>query len=111
CPKLLSEQPSNRSRAPRQWGHPGDDDAVAATEPRPEPVVEAPEEAPRPRRSAPRCDPGLIAAARELRDRWLEAVERDPSLLLPEPKYDLARRLTAEARRDVASVRLLEEAA
>jgi hypothetical protein len=40
-------------------------------------------------------DPRLVAAARELRDRWLEKVNEDPSLLLPPvsstAKYDVAR--------------------
>ena len=36
-----------------------------------------------------------IATARELRDRWLEEVERDPTLILPQGKYDLARALPA----------------
>jgi hypothetical protein len=39
-------------------------------------------------------DPKLIAAARELRDRWLEEVQANPSLLLPRGKYDVARHLT-----------------
>jgi hypothetical protein len=45
----------------------------------------------KPRREKRKTDPRLIAAARELRDRWLEAVDRDPDLILPSGKYDLAR--------------------
>jgi hypothetical protein len=36
-------------------------------------------------------DPKLVAAARELRDRWLEHVNADPSALLSAGKYDVAR--------------------
>jgi hypothetical protein len=36
-------------------------------------------------------DPRLIAAARELRDRWLEQVNAEPSLLVSAGKYDVAR--------------------
>jgi hypothetical protein len=39
------------------------------------------------------CDPRLVAAARELRDRWLEMVNADPSVLLSAGKYDVSRLL------------------
>jgi hypothetical protein len=39
------------------------------------------------------CDPRLLAAARELKDRWLEQVNADPSVLEPAGKYDVARAL------------------
>ncbi len=42
-------------------------------------------------------DPKLVAAARELRDRWLERVTEDPSLLTSHGKYELARALPAPA--------------
>ena len=57
----------------------------------------------RPKRKA---DPRIIAAARELRDRWLEKVEEDPSLILPAGKYDLARELPEPADRRHAVPRL-----
>jgi hypothetical protein len=38
-------------------------------------------------------DPRLVAAARELRDRWLEHVNADRSILLSEAKYDVSRRI------------------
>ena len=60
---------------------------------------------PRPKRKA---DPKLIAIARELRDRWLEEVERDPSLILPRGKYDLARALPDAPDRRFARPRLIE---
>lgn len=39
------------------------------------------------------CDPRLISAARELRDRWLEQVNRDPAALSPQGKYEVSRAL------------------
>ena len=44
-----------------------------------------------------RNDPRYVAFARELRDRWVEAIGRDPSALLPQGKYALARALPASA--------------
>ena len=38
-------------------------------------------------------DPRLVAAARELRDRWLEQVNAAPSSLLAQGKYDVSRAL------------------
>jgi hypothetical protein len=37
--------------------------------------------------------PRLVAAARELRDRWMEQVNADPAALLSEGKYDVSRAL------------------
>jgi hypothetical protein len=48
-----------------------------------------------PRKPATPADPRLAAMARELRDRWLEELARDPTLILPRAKYDLARALPA----------------
>jgi hypothetical protein len=63
--------------------------------PPPPPVKEKPkaDEQPKPKREKRKNDPRLIAAARELRDRWLEQVNADPSLILPQGKYDVARAL------------------
>ncbi len=65
--------------------------------PTPEPIVPAAstvdQTAPKPRREKRKADPKLIAAARELRDRWLEAVESDPGILLSQGKYDITRAL------------------
>jgi hypothetical protein len=57
------------------------------------PVVakEKPKKAPRPK---VKNDPKHVAAARELRDRWLEKVNEEPSLLLPQGKYAVGRELT-----------------
>jgi hypothetical protein len=38
-------------------------------------------------------DPKQVAAARELRDRYLEHVNADASALLTETKYDVSRRI------------------
>ena len=48
-----------------------------------------------PRRPTPKHDPKHIALARELRDRFLDQVNGDPSLLLPSAKYEVARALPA----------------
>jgi len=37
----------------------------------------------------------LVAKARELRDRWLERVNADPSALLASGKYEVCKELTA----------------
>ncbi len=51
--------------------------------------------------STKRYDPTLLAKARELRDRWMEQVDRDPSLLLPTAKYDVARLIAPSASHEV----------
>ncbi|MEM1011767.1 MAG: GNAT family N-acetyltransferase [Planctomycetota bacterium] len=44
-------------------------------------------------------DPKFVAMARELRDRFLEEVERDPALIaLPAAKHDVTRQARAETR-------------
>jgi hypothetical protein len=52
---------------------------------------EKPERAPRPKA---KNDPRLVAAARELRDRWLEHVHADSSALVPQGKYEVSRALS-----------------
>jgi hypothetical protein len=42
-------------------------------------------------------DPRFVAAARELRDRWLEQVNADPSALSSQGKYDVSKELAAQA--------------
>ena len=48
-----------------------------------------------PKVAAPKHDPKHIALARELRDRFLDQVNGDPSLLLPNAKYEVAKALPA----------------
>ena len=43
--------------------------------------------------------PKLVAAERELRDRWLERVNADPSALPSEGKYDVSRAVTDQRGR------------
>jgi hypothetical protein len=43
-------------------------------------------------------DPKLVAAARELRDRYLEHVNADAGALLPRGKYDVSRALPGGPR-------------
>jgi hypothetical protein len=50
------------------------------------------------RRKKQKNDPKLVAAARELRDRWLEKVNEDPSILLSTGKYEVTRQLTAPSK-------------
>jgi len=46
-------------------------------------------------------DQKLVAAARELRDRWLEKANEDPSAFLSNGKYEVSRTLRkAEGERD-----------
>ncbi len=47
----------------------------------------------KPKRKKVRADPAHVAAARELRDRWLERVNAEPSSLLSQPRYDVSRAL------------------
>jgi len=77
-----------------------------------EPKAERPARQPKPEA---KYDPALVAAARELRDRWLERVNADPSALSSRGKYDVARTIEDErANADAlppATVRLLPAAA
>jgi hypothetical protein len=64
------------------------------------PIAPAPIEKAKPakvKREKVKADPVLVAKARELRDRWLEKVNEDPSLLLSggaQGKYAVGRELT-----------------
>ena len=80
----------------------------------------APELEPKPKREPKpkvkvKNDPRLVAAARELRDRWLERVNADPSALSSRGKYDVARAIADERENadalPAATVRLLPAAA
>ena len=64
----------------------------------------------RAKRQAIKNDPKHVAAARELRDRWLEKVNSDPSLLACGGKYDVSKALIAPAVEIAATVPLLEAA-
>jgi hypothetical protein len=48
-------------------------------------------------------DPKLVSAARELRDRWLEQVNSDPSALESRGKYEVTRQLGAAPAGPMAS--------
>jgi hypothetical protein len=61
--------------------------------PPPPPAQEKPKRAHKPKA---KNDPKLVAAARELRDRWLERVNADPSGLESGGKYDVSRALSDE---------------
>jgi hypothetical protein len=50
------------------------------------------------RREKKKFDPAQVAFARELKDRWLEQVQREPGLLAPgREKYGVCRRIEGPA--------------
>ena len=70
----------------------------------------------KPRKPKAKFDPKVLECARELRDRYLEAVERNPELLPGDQKYDVSRALPAGRDEPVEGVivetpRALPEAA
>jgi N-acetylglutamate synthase-like GNAT family acetyltransferase len=77
--------------------------------PEPEAVVEKPK---RETKQKAKADPKLIAAARELRDRWLEQVNAGEMLIESQGKYVVSRQwqLTATAKRETRPVGLLPAA-
>jgi hypothetical protein len=68
----------------------------------PKPAEAPKEKPPREKRKAIRNDPKLVAAARELRDRWLERVNAGPAVLVPREKYEMSRRLTDQGEKEGA---------
>jgi len=54
-------------------------------------------------------DPRLVAAARELRDRWLARVNANPSVLLASAKYDVSKALAAPRGAVVTTIPALPE--
>ena len=87
--KCGPQTPTPRPRAGVRFGPPGAE-PIAQQSPPPE------QKAPKAPRQKHKCDPKLLALARELRDRFLDQVNGDPSLLLPSAKYEVARALPAE---------------
>ena len=77
--------------------------------PAPDPVAVPAEKPKREPKVREKNDPRLVAAARELRDRWLEKIEEEPWLLESAGKYDVRRSLPDRAD-DAASVKLLSPA-
>ena len=75
-----------------QFGPPGARAVVVQNEQRVEQAKPEPKPLAKP---AAKIDPKLVAAARELRDRWLEKVNEEPALLTSVGKYDVARALAA----------------
>jgi hypothetical protein len=70
-------------------------------EPLPEAKPEKPEKRPKPARVKRTCDPRLAAAARELRDRWLEQVNATP--LVGQAKYEVSRAIEDQEARSASS--------
>jgi hypothetical protein len=79
--------PQIPTRLSRQFAPPGAKPRPELT-PEPAPVAEKQKPVKKPKQ---KNDPKLIAAARELRDRWLERVNEDPSLLVSNGKYEVCR--------------------
>jgi ribosomal protein S18 acetylase RimI-like enzyme len=61
----------------------------------PKPVKESKDKPPREKRKAMKNDPKLVAAARELRDRWMEQVNSGQYLPAAQGKYEVSRSLVA----------------
>ena len=59
----------------------------------PKPANAAKEKPKKVQREKQKNDPKLIAAARELRDRWVERMNEDPAMLESQGKYKVARAL------------------
>jgi hypothetical protein len=84
-----------KKEGPRQFGAPSS---------KPMPVVPAAVKtseppAKRERKPKVKADPRMISAARELRDRWLEAVNRGEFVALPEARYDVSREIEDGTKR------------
>lgn len=88
APKSPMSAKDFRKVRPRQFDGP-------SAGPEPEPVIQKPTREKKPKVKA---DPKLIAAARELRDRWLEHVNAGEMLLEGAGKYDVSRALPAPAQ-------------
>jgi len=76
-----------------------------------EPLPETkPQKAPKEKtpRVKPKNDPRLVAAARELRDRWLEQVNATP--FLAQGKYDVSRAIGESVTVEIAPMKLLSAA-
>jgi hypothetical protein len=67
------------------------------------PVAPKPAKPAREKRPKLKNDPALVAKARELKDKWLECVNADPSLLLSNGKYEVTKSLPAPAAEVIAS--------
>jgi ribosomal protein S18 acetylase RimI-like enzyme len=99
--------PTPLPRARARFGPPSDSPVVApAARPAETPKAKGP-------RQKKKADPKLVAAARELRDRWLERVNSGEHLLEGAGKYDCTRQwhLSATAMRGDDVVPLLPSAA
>jgi hypothetical protein len=64
---------------------------------KPAPADTKPQPKPRQKKPKGKNDPKLVAAARELRDRWLERVNAGAYVIEDAGKYDVTRALTAAA--------------
>src|SRR6185436_10540934 len=91
--------PTPRPRAGVQFGPPSAKAVVVEPAPEPAKAPKAKVEKPQ-----PKCDPKLIAAARELRDRWMEEVNSGRFLPESNGKYEVSRQIAASDQRLAASL-------
>jgi hypothetical protein len=68
----------------------------------PKPAETPKQKPPREKRKAVKNDPRLVAAARELRDRWLERVNAEPAALVSQEKYKMSRAVTDQGTKESA---------
>jgi ribosomal protein S18 acetylase RimI-like enzyme len=92
-PKKLSGPPAARTPAPVARPKPKavSRGSLLFFTPPPTPKPEKPEKKPREKKPKQKNDPRLVAAARELKDRWLERVNAGEYLFESAGKYDLTR--------------------
>ena len=64
-------------------------------------MVEKPQRETKPQ---PKADPKLIAAARELRDRWMEEINAGRYLPEANGKYEVARQIAVSDQRSAVSL-------
>ena len=83
----------------------------AAPPPPPQPAAVKPVRAERAARPRVKVDPRLVAAARELRDRYLEQLNRDGGQITANAKYDVGRGQPAGLAGDARPTPLLIDAA
>jgi len=82
-PQIVAIKPSAIAAGGMRWGAANPAAAIEVVKPKKEPKPKV------------KNDPKLVAAARELRDRWLEKANEDPSAFLPNGKYEVSRQLAA----------------
>jgi len=86
---VARRMPTSRPRAKARFGPPPSVVVVENVTPETKPAPA------KTRREKKKADPKLVAAARELRDRWLEHVNAGETLIEGAAKYDVSRVIAA----------------